>query len=94
VSVCEALGKGPLHLATGNRRHRLSIPCPAFDVARRHRLAQASEDVDATDRRMSNDEDSPVFMRVLLPHSDVIDGILEPCFPLRCLISMGLIPRR
>ena len=43
---------------------------------------------------MSNDEDSPVFMRVLLLHADEINGILEPCFPLRCLISMGLIPRR
>ena len=43
---------------------------------------------------MSDDEDSPVFMRVLLLHSDQIDGILIACFPLRCLISMGLIPRR
>ena len=43
---------------------------------------------------MSDDDDSPVFIRVLLLHSDEIDGILKPCFPLRCLISMGLIPRR
>lgn len=43
---------------------------------------------------MSNDEDSSVFMRVLLMHSHQIDGILLPCFLLRCLISMGLIPRR
>ena len=40
---------------------------------------------------MSNDEDSPVFMRVLLMHLYQIDGILLPCFPLRCLILMGSI---
>ena len=43
---------------------------------------------------MSNDEDSPVFMRVLLLHSDDIDGILIACFPPLFLISMGSIPRR
>ena len=43
---------------------------------------------------MIDDEDSPVFMRVLWMHSDQIDGILLPCSPLRCLISMGSILRR
>ena len=43
---------------------------------------------------MSDDEGSPVFMQVLLLHRDPIDGILIACFPLRCLISTDLIPRR
>jgi hypothetical protein len=43
---------------------------------------------------VSDDEGSPVFMRVLLLHRDQIDGILIACFRLRCLISTGLIPRR
>ena len=94
MSFCEAFGKGPLHLATGDRRHCLSVPRTAFDAARRHRLAQTAADVDTGDRRMSNDEDSPVFMRVLLLHSDDIDGILIACFPPLFLISMGSIPRR
>jgi hypothetical protein len=42
---------------------------------------------------VSNNEDSPVFMRVFLLHSDEIDGILIALFPLRCQISMGLILR-
>jgi hypothetical protein len=42
---------------------------------------------------MSNEADSPVFMRVLWLHSDRIDGIILACFPHRFLISMGLIPR-
>jgi hypothetical protein len=94
MSVREAPGEGPLHLAAGNGRDRLSVPRPALDAARRHRLAQTAADLDTTDRRMSNDEDSSVFMLVLLMHSYQIDGILLPCFPLRCLISMGSILRR
>jgi hypothetical protein len=43
---------------------------------------------------MSDDEDSPLFMPLLVLYSVAIDGILIACFPLRCLISMGLIPRR
>ena len=43
---------------------------------------------------MSNDEDSPVFMRFFLRHLDEIDGILKACFRLRCLTLMRLIPRR
>jgi hypothetical protein len=43
---------------------------------------------------MSNDEDSPVFMRVFLLRSVEVDDILLAWFPLRCLISMGSIPRR
>jgi hypothetical protein len=43
---------------------------------------------------VSDDEGSFVFMRLLLLHPDQIDGILIACFRLRCLISMGLIPRR
>jgi hypothetical protein len=42
---------------------------------------------------MSNDDDSPLFMRVLLLHSAESSGILKPCFPLRCRILMGLIKR-
>ena len=42
---------------------------------------------------MSNDSDSPVFMRVFLLYCEKIDGILFACFPLRCLIWMGLILR-
>jgi len=49
--------------------------------------------MDTGDRGVSNDKDSPVFMRVLQLHSDAIDGVLIACFLLRCLISMGLIPR-
>jgi hypothetical protein len=39
-------------------------------------------------------EDSPVFMQVLSMHSNPIDGILVPCFPLRYLILMGSITKR
>lgn len=42
---------------------------------------------------MSNDEDSPVLIRLFLLHLDKIDGILEPCFRFRCLISMRSIPQ-
>jgi len=42
---------------------------------------------------MIDDDDSPLFIGVLLLHSDEIGGILKPCFPLRCRISTGLIPR-
>ncbi len=44
---------------------------------------------------MSNDEDSPVFMRLSsLLHFDCLDGILDPCFPLRCPIWMRSILKR
>jgi hypothetical protein len=44
---------------------------------------------------MSNDEDSPVFMRVSsLLHSDCADGILDLCFLLRCQIWMRLTLKR
>jgi hypothetical protein len=43
---------------------------------------------------MSDDEGSPVFMRVLLLHRDPINGILIACFRLPCLISTGLTLRR
>lgn len=56
-------------------------------------MAQAAEDVGTGDRGMSNDQDSPVFMRVFLLYGEKIDGILLACFPLRCLIWMGLILR-
>ena len=71
----------------------MSVTRSAFDAARGDRLAKAAEDLDARDSCMSNDEDSPVFMRVFLLHSDEIDGILIAWFPLRCQISMGLILR-
>jgi transposase len=47
MSFCEAFGEGSLHLAAGNRRHGLSVPSTAFHAARRHRLAQTAEDLDA-----------------------------------------------
>jgi|GraSoiStandDraft_26_1057304.scaffolds.fasta_scaffold15782_3 hypothetical protein len=44
---------------------------------------------------MSDDEDSPVFMRLSwLLYFDRADGILHPCFLLLCPISMRLIPKR
>jgi hypothetical protein len=44
---------------------------------------------------MSNDEDSLVFMRLSsLLHSDCADGILAPCFLLRCPIWMRSILKR
>lgn len=49
--------------------------------------------MDASDRRVSDHEDSPVFMRLFLLHLDEIDGILIACYLLRCQISMGLILR-
>lgn len=94
MPVRKAVREGPVHLAAGNRRHSLSVASTAFDVARRHRLAQTSEEVDTANRRMSNDEDSPVFMRFFLLHLDEIDGILNACFRLRCLTLMRLIPQR
>jgi hypothetical protein len=68
MSFREAFGEGSLHLAAGDRRHCLLVSRPAFDVARRHRLAQAREDVDAGVGRMSDEDDSPLFIRVLLLH--------------------------
>jgi hypothetical protein len=56
-------------------------------------LAEATEDLGTGDRGMSDDSDSPVFMRVFLSYGKKIDGILLTCFPLRCLIWMGLILR-
>ena len=86
MSFREAFGEGAFHLAAGNRRHCLSVSRPAIDAARRHRLAQARENLDAGVGRMSDDDDSPVFIGFLLLHSDESGGILEPCFPLRCRI--------
>jgi hypothetical protein len=56
-------------------------------------LAEAAEDVDTRDRRMSDDEVSPVFIGVLLLHSDEIDGIIIACFLSLFLIWMDSIPR-
>jgi hypothetical protein len=42
---------------------------------------------------MSDDDDSPLFIGVLLPHTAGSSGILKPCFPFRCRILMGLIRR-
>ena len=42
---------------------------------------------------MSDDDDSPLFIGVLLLHSDESSGILKPCFPLHFRILMGLIQR-
>jgi hypothetical protein len=44
---------------------------------------------------MSNDEDSPVFMRLSsLLHSHCADGILDPCFLPRCPTLMRSIRKR
>jgi hypothetical protein len=44
---------------------------------------------------MSNDEDSPVFMRISSQmHFGCADGILDPCFLPRCPISMRSMPKR
>jgi hypothetical protein len=44
---------------------------------------------------MSNDEDSPVFMHLSsLLHSNCANGILDPCFLLRCPIWMRSILKR
>jgi hypothetical protein len=50
--------------------------------------------MDTSDRGVSDEADSSLFMRLFLLHSDEIDGILIACFPLRCLIWMDSIPRR
>ena len=44
---------------------------------------------------MSDDEDSPVFMRLSpLLHFERADGILQACFLSRCPIWMRSIPKR
>ena len=64
--VCSpSVWRGDVHLAAGYGRNCLSDPCAAFDAARRHRLAQAAENLDARDCGVSDKCDSPVFMRVL-----------------------------
>jgi len=50
VLVCQASGARAIHLAAGYGRNRLSDARAAFDAARRHRLAQAGEDLDAGGR--------------------------------------------
>src|SRR2546423_1381 len=91
MSPREAIRKGAFYLASSHGRHGRSFSRPTLDAAGRHRLAAPAADVDTGDRGMSNDEDSPVFMRVSsLLHSDFADGILDPCFLLRCPIWMRL----
>ena len=63
MSVREAFREGPIYLAAGYGRHCLPISRAAFDAARRHRLAKTAENMDASDRSMSDDAGSPVFMR-------------------------------
>ncbi len=64
LPVCQAIGARPIHLAAGYGRHCLPDPCAAFDAARRHRLAQAGEDLDAGDRGLIDQRDSSVFMQI------------------------------
>jgi transposase IS166 family protein len=45
VPVCEAPGARALHMATGDEWHGGAFRCPTLDVAGRHRLAQAREDM-------------------------------------------------
>jgi len=95
MSSREAIREGAFYLASSHGRYGCSFTRPALDAAGRHRLAQAAEDLDAGSRGMSNDEDSPVFMRLSsLLHSDCADGILDPCFLLRCPIWMRSILKR
>jgi hypothetical protein len=65
VPVCQAIGAGPIHLAAGYGRNCVSDASAAFDAARRYRLAQAGEDLDARDRSLIDQQDSPVFMHIL-----------------------------
>src|SRR5580658_55139 len=93
MSVCEASGARTINLASGHGRNCLPDACAAFDVTRRHRLAPAAEDLDAGDRSLIDTCDSPLFMRLLLMHSDSIGGILCAWIPLRCRISTGSIEK-
>jgi transposase len=61
----QAPGEGPLHLATSFRRDCFSDACAALDAAGRDRLAQSEENLDARACGMSDQRNSPVFMRVL-----------------------------
>jgi hypothetical protein len=95
MSFREAIRKRTLYLAPGDGRNGCTLTRPTLDAAGRYRLAQAPEDLDAGDRGMSDDEDSPVFMRLLLLlHFYSADGILHACFLLRCPISIRSIPKR
>ena len=67
--------------------------CAAFDATGRHRLAQTAEDLDATGRGLIDTRDSPLFMRLLWMHSDVIDGILCAWMQLSCRILTDSIER-
>ena len=57
------------------------------------RLAPAAEDLDSGDRGVIDMRDSPLFMHLLLMHSDFVDGILCPWMPLSCRILMASIER-
>jgi hypothetical protein len=57
-------------------------------------LAPSAEDLDAADRSVSYMRDSPVFMHLLLMHSDRSYGILRSWFLLPCPTSMGSILKR
>jgi len=94
LSVCQASGARPIHLATSDRRHRLSESCAVVDALGRHRLAPSAEDLGAADRSVSYTRDSPVFMRLLLMHSDRSYGILRSWFLLPCPTLMGSILKR
>jgi len=93
VLVCQASGTRTIHLAASHRRNGLSDACAVIDAPRRHRLAPAAEDLDAGDRGVIDMRDSPLFMYLLLMHSDLFDGILCAWIPLRCRILTGSIER-
>ena len=76
MSVCQASGARPIHLAAGYGRCRLSDACAVVDAARRHRLASSAEDLDAGDCGLIETRDSPVFMRLLWMIFIVFYGIL------------------
>jgi hypothetical protein len=64
-----------------------------IDALGRHRLAPSAEDLGAADRGLSYTRDSPVFMLLLLMHSDLSYGILHLWMVLSLRISAALIEK-
>ncbi len=94
MSVCQAAGARTIHLAAGYGGNCLSVACAAFDASGRHRLAPATEDLDAADGGVSDKCDSPVFMRVLCMFSTHLHGILRAWIAHRSPISIRLMWKR
>ncbi len=77
MPICQASGARTIHLAAGHGRNRLPDACTVVDVTRRHRLAQATENLDAGDCCVSDKSYSSLFMRVLWMISILFHGILR-----------------